>query len=45
MKLRAASVEAAMLRDRIATTEANLSAAQQEGNAWRDKAEAEREKA
>jgi DNA recombination protein RmuC len=43
MKLRAASVEAAMLRDRIATTEANLSAAQQEGNAWRDKAEAERE--
>lgn len=43
MKLRAASVEAVVLRDRVATTEANFSAARQEGNAWRDKAETERE--
>ena len=43
LKLRAAAAEAMMLRDRIATIEADLSATRQEGNGWREKAELERE--
>jgi DNA recombination protein RmuC len=41
--MRASAAEAGLLREQIVKTDADLAAARQEGNAWRVKAEAERE--